>query len=436
MRRRSRSRGRGDITLDSSDVIFVEAFFGGSHAQLIRTLQGLFEGSDKTCSVYSLPPKKWHWRLTVAAAYFAAEAIPPCTSSGVFFASSMVNLADIVALRPNDIGRRHKVLYFHENQLAYPYKDAQQNAQQFSNYGWAQAMSCLAADAVYFNSSFNLESFLTCLNRQCKMIPAASRPRGIIETIRRKSQVLYYPIPNISPRVLGETDKDDLLHIVWAHRWEHDKRPDAFLDVLTKLSSNAVKFVVSVVGEKSSEAPPCFESAKPLLMRSNDVTVRDWGYLSRSEYLALLKIADVAVSTASQEFFGVSMMEAVASGCYPLCPRNVVYPELYPSECLFNTQNQLYKRLKDFCLRPRRFRGKRRTILAQINAGQYQWDYLKHRYAEALGVQSLLGEERNNSSSSSCSWGNEHSFFVVAAHILGVIVLFGTLLHVYPVEIM
>ena len=56
------------------------------------------------------------------------------------------------------------------------------------------------------------------------------------------------------------------------------------------------------------------------------------------------------------------------------------YPELYPSECLYNTDQQLYKRLADFCQRPHRVRRGAAAIADKMNIRQYSWDVLKHDY--------------------------------------------------------
>ena len=49
-----------------------------------------------------------------------------------------------------------------------------------------------------------------------------------------------------------------------------------------------------------------------------------------------------------------------ACGCLPLVPNRLVYPELYPKDpCIYNTDTQLYKKLKSFCRRPNLIREKK-----------------------------------------------------------------------------
>ena len=55
--------------------------------------------------------------------------------------------------------------------------------------------------------------------------------------------------------------EDKPLHIVWPHRWEHDKNPEAFFDTLFKLHDESENFHVSILGENFNEIPEIFNSA-------------------------------------------------------------------------------------------------------------------------------------------------------------------------------
>ncbi|XP_054237021.1 glycosyltransferase-like domain-containing protein 1 isoform X4 [Indicator indicator] len=365
-------------------VLLIEAFYGGSHKQLMDLLQ---EELRDDCVLCTLPAKKWHWKARTAALYFM-QTVPASTNYRILFASSVLNLAELAALRP-DLGKLKKVLYFHENQLAYPVQKCQERDFQ---YGYNQILSWFMPEhklahlekviavkrhgdayqseglpgqqngrALMRNSNTHHESGLCEAQPGLDTTQLEGLPSPVTAPVRlSKSEASESTNPcqeedkqrltfNLSNTLSGLDDQQRPLHIAWPHRWEHDKDPETFFKVLLQLKEKDLPFHVSVLGETFTEVPDIFSEAKKALGSS----VLHWGYLaSKNDYFQALCMADVVISTAKHEFFGVAMIEAVYCGCYPLCPKALVYPEIFPAEYLYSTPEQLFKRLQNFCKRP------------------------------------------------------------------------------------
>jgi glycosyltransferase involved in cell wall biosynthesis len=107
-----------------------------------------------------------------------------------------------------------------------------------------------------------------------------------------------------------------------------------------------VAFRVAVAGENFRQMPAEFEAARGWLGER----IIHWGFAPRrADYARLLWDADVVVSTALHEFFGVAVVEAIYCGCLPLLPRRLSYPELIPAKwhasCLYDGFEDLVGRL-------------------------------------------------------------------------------------------
>lgn len=60
-----------------------------------------------------------------------------CYCFRILFTSSVLNLAELIALRP-DLKNSKKVVYFHENQLVYP---VQEKKERDFQYGYNQILT-------------------------------------------------------------------------------------------------------------------------------------------------------------------------------------------------------------------------------------------------------------------------------------------------------
>ncbi|CAH1102459.1 unnamed protein product [Psylliodes chrysocephalus] len=120
------------MNLESESVLLtiIEPFFGGSHKVLVDTLTKSFQNHKIKYSLITLPAKKWHWRARCGALQLY-DKIPKITTEKVLWTSSVLNLAELLGLRPDLIPLK-KIVYFHENQLIYPVQQIKSRDVQYS----------------------------------------------------------------------------------------------------------------------------------------------------------------------------------------------------------------------------------------------------------------------------------------------------------------
>jgi len=326
-------------------ILYIEPFDGGSHAAFTRTLT---EGVEADWTALTLPGRHWKWRARGSAVYLVQRHGDALSQPyDLIVAGSFLPLSDLLALVP-PLAAVPSVLYFHENQLAYPVQGGAK--ERDFHYGFSQMVSALAATRCVFNSQWNLESFIAEGRALLRRMPDA-RPPGWMEAIEAKSLVIPVPLelPDTAPIIhdaaeLGRSGPT----ILWNHRWEYDKAPQDFFAALEVLASRQTPFKVIVCGERFSKAPEAFETAREWL----GDRILHWGWAdSRRDYLDLLASADIAVSTAIHEFFGVSMLEATHFGAHPLVPDRLSYPELFPAEHRYKDVGDLVSKLEALCAR-------------------------------------------------------------------------------------
>jgi glycosyltransferase involved in cell wall biosynthesis len=252
------------------------------------------------------------------------------------------------ALLPERFKHVPIVCYFHENQLTYPL--APDDWRDFQ-YAFTNITTALAADAVWFNSQAHLNAFVAAVGELLAKMPEHV-PADLPARIAQRAEVRYpavEPPAGRSERVSvsrGSAPDDRPLRILWCHRWEFDKNPEAFFTALSRVRDSGARFELVLLGEQFRTAPPVFAQ---ILDTFADQIVHAGYVPDHAEYLDWVASCDVVVSTAIQENFGIAVVEAILAGCLPLLPNRLSYPELIPGEfgitCLYDNDDALAERL-------------------------------------------------------------------------------------------
>ena len=299
-------------------IALIDPFFDNSHA---KWAYGLQRHSRHDIHIYRGSAHHWKWKMAGGAVKLAEEVNLSKIEYDLFVVTDMLNLPLFQSLLHSSIRRKPVVLYFHENQISYPWSDTDPDikAKRDHHYGWINYTSALTADRICFNSNYHLKSFLDSLPTFLNGFPERS-PNWKIEELKDKSEVLSLGID--LPKY-GKSERDIPIFI-WNHRWEYDKNPELFFKILFRLKEEKVSFQLIVLGKEYKNSPPIFLQAKEKL---KDELVH-YGYAkSEEEYVNLLGKANITMVTSHQDFFGISVVEAIAAGCYPILPDRLAYRE-------------------------------------------------------------------------------------------------------------
>ncbi|HSO19501.1 MAG TPA: DUF3524 domain-containing protein [Desulfosarcina sp.] len=367
-------------------LLFLESFYGGSHRDFA---EGLIAHSRHDILLATLPARFWKWRMRGAALHFA-RAVPDLTAYDGIITTGLMSLADLTALCA---GRRPPtLLYCHENQLTYPLAPGEKMDLQF---GFTDITSALCADRILFNSHFHHDRFFHELPAFISRMPEF-KPHWTVAAIRQKADVLYpgcrFAATPVKPDPLPEGPP----LVIWNHRWEFDKNPEAFFNALERIDRMGIDFRLAVMGEASRRKPSVFEKMRS---RFGSKTIQ-YGYVpDRGAYAAILAKGFVVVSTAIQENFGIAMVEAMRHGCLPLMPHRLSYPEILPMEFhksfLYRDDADLTQKLADMLLHPERFTGHRLVLSAMM--ARHAWPSVVERYDRELEALMLKGGWRTES---------------------------------------
>lgn len=322
-------------------VLLIEPYLTGSHR---AWAEGYRAHSAHDIDILGLPGRFWKWRMHGAAVTLARQLREGAARPDVVVATDMLDLAGFLGLARDALAGVPVAAYFHEHQLAYPRppmdpawpasRRRRAARPDDAHYPFINLTTALAADVVLWSSDYNRRSFLDRLPVFLAGFPDHREPRAGAEVAAR-SEILPLGIdlsglgaPPASAEAWRAQRPPGPPRIVWNHRWEHDKAPERFFDGLRQLDAAGLAFEVIVLGEAFVRAPAAFEAAR----RDLDGRFLRFGYAdSRADYARWLHLADIVVSTARHEFFGVAVCEAIACGCWPLLPARLAYPEIVPA---------------------------------------------------------------------------------------------------------
>lgn len=363
-------------------VLLLSGYDAVSHRIWRERIQSSFPNWQWT--TLTQPPRHFAWRLRGNAMLWAAnESVILNATYDLLIATSMVDLSSLRGLVPG-LAQIPTLLYFHENQFAYP--EGRQRSDNVEPM-LVPIYSALCSDRLIFNSHYNQSTFLKGASNLSKRLPEPL-PAELFNKLE-SSEVIPVPLPNW--QLPESTDANpEQLEVIWNHRWEYDKGPDLLLAIIEECWQQKLPIRFQVVGQQFREQPAAFE---PINLKLHEIATHfkwdpgQWGFVNaEEEYKSLLINADTVLSTASHDFQGLAIQEACLMNCSALAPNDLAYPEYLPPECLYDqlqTEQQTATLVTDK-LRGLLERKQQGSALPQANLENYFVEKVKKEIEEVV----------------------------------------------------
>lgn len=319
-------------------IAYIEPFYSDSHKYWIDSY---VRRSSHKINVLGLSGQHWRWRMKSGAIALAEQYRQQGQPYDLLLVSDMCDLPLFYAAAGLSSEVCPAAMYFHENQFAYPVSpklrvDKQREA---LDYGFINLKSAMAAKHSYFNSQYNLSSFLHGAENFIKSAPD-SQEYFDLEVLEKKCSVLPLGI-DFEKIDQVQTDTEiakirsefsNYKFIVWNHRWNYDKNFPSFFNLIRNLKERNLKFKLVMLGQETLDSNDTYRDFQDEF----DSDAVCWGYEEDySRYISWLRVSDILPVTSNQDFFGISIVEAAYCGVRPMLPNRLSYPELFSNLDLF-----------------------------------------------------------------------------------------------------
>jgi len=357
-------------------ILLIEPFYSGSHKSWADSYA---QNSVHSISIISLKGIYWKWRMHGGAISLAKKFnnfIHENEIPDLILTTDMINLPVFTAFA--DMTGIPIVTFFHENQLTYPWstQDRDKAKQRDHHYGFINYTTALKSDLIMYNSKFHKDSFITALHKFLKQFPDHNELSNI-DIIKQKSVVSYLGLSLQKFDDYKTKSNNKIPIILWNHRWEYDKNPASFFQILHQIKNHGIRFQLVILGEEFDTEMDVFTQARNYF--SNEIL--HMGYCdSFEEYAKWLWKSDYLPITSRQDFFGASVMEAVYCDTIPILPNRLTYPELFHIKSnphlFYETDEELVSILKSIIQN----HGNRNTNKLIELASQFDWEIIAEKY--------------------------------------------------------